>query len=81
MVLVLFMVPAFLSGQEDVKIRKKDFRTGVEIGFKEAWKSVREGNSLYSEGMGTYAQARDHFLFAHQYNCSELHRVCGETQA
>lgn len=54
--------------QEDVKIRKKEFKTGVDIGFKEAWKSIKEGNSLYREGKGTYGLARDHFLFAHQYN-------------
>ncbi|RPI45609.1 MAG: hypothetical protein EHM46_01530 [Bacteroidetes bacterium] len=54
--------------QEDVRIRKKEFRTGSETGFNEAWKSIREGNKYFEEGRGTYDLARDHYLFAQQYN-------------
>lgn len=59
-----------LQGQETVEIRKKDFKKGTEQteGFKEAWKSIREGDKYYEEGAGTYSIARDHYLFAHQYN-------------
>lgn len=57
-----------LSAQEDVKISKKDFKTGIDIGFKEAWESVRMGDELYESGVGTYDMARDHYLFAYQYN-------------
>lgn len=59
-----------LQGQEAVEIRKKDFRKDAEQteGFREAWKSIREGDKYYEEGAGTYSIARDHYLFAHQYN-------------
>lgn len=59
-----------LQGQEMVEIRKKDFRKGAAEaeGFKEAWKSIREGDKYYEEGAGTYNIARDHYLFAHQFN-------------
>ncbi len=47
------LIPVVLSGQEDVTIKKKDFKTGIEIGFKEAWKSVKEGDKQFKEGRGT----------------------------
>lgn len=61
-----------LYGQETVEIKKKDFRKGTAQteGFREAWKSIREGDKYYEEGEGTYRIARDHYLFAHQYNSS-----------
>lgn len=65
---VMLLVPVTLIGQEDVSIKKKDFKTGVEVGFKEAWKSVKDGDKYFSEGLGTYGQARDLYLFANQYN-------------
>lgn len=54
--------------QEDVKIRKGDFKTGIDIGFREAWNSLKQGEVYYDEGVGTYDLARDHYLFAEQYN-------------
>ncbi|MDF1574132.1 MAG: OmpA family protein [Bacteroidales bacterium] len=54
--------------QEDVKISRKSFKTGIETGFREAWESVKEGNRNFKEGLGTYQMARDHYLYAHQYN-------------
>ena len=54
--------------QEDVKISSKTFRTGIEMGYKEAWESVKQGNRNFTAGLGTYKMARDHYLFAHQYN-------------
>jgi outer membrane protein OmpA-like peptidoglycan-associated protein/tetratricopeptide (TPR) repeat protein len=50
------------------KIKKSEFKTQQDEGFKEAWRSVREGNFSFESGIGTYPQARDHYLFAHQYN-------------
>ena len=55
---IALMVPVAISGQEDVTIKKKEFKTGVEIGFKEAWKAVNEGDKHFKEGKGTYGQAR-----------------------
>lgn len=54
--------------QENVKISSKSFRTGIEMGYKEAWESVKEGDRNFKAGLGTYQMARDHYLFAHQYN-------------
>jgi outer membrane protein OmpA-like peptidoglycan-associated protein len=59
-----------LQAQEDVKIRKKEFQTGVDIGFREAWKKIREGDAYYSDGKGTYSMARKKYLLAHSYNPS-----------
>lgn len=67
-VTLLLLVHFLIWAQEDVKISQKHFRTGIETGFKEAWKSVREGDRFYKAGIGTFDLARDHYLFAHQYN-------------
>ena len=68
MLSLALLVPVSLLGQEDVSIKKKEFKTGVEIGFKEAWKSIKDGDHFFREGLGTYGQARDFYLFANQYN-------------
>lgn len=65
---MFFFVYGNIHAQEDIKIKKGAFKTGVDIGFKEAWKSIQEGDESYEAGMGTYDMARDHYLFAHQYN-------------
>jgi hypothetical protein len=66
--ILLLLVHCLVWSQEDVKIKKKEFKTGIETGFKEAWKSVVAGNKFYAQGKGTFDLARDHYLFAHQYN-------------
>jgi len=66
--LLLLLFHGVLWSQEDVKILKKKFRTDTEVGFKEAWKSIKEGDRFFREGPGTHDLARDHYLFAHQYN-------------
>ncbi|MFO7935885.1 MAG: OmpA family protein [Bacteroidales bacterium] len=66
--LLLLIFQGILWSQEDVKIVKKRFRTDTDVGFKEAWQSVKEGDKFYRAGPGTYDLARDHYLFAHQYN-------------
>lgn len=66
---IILCAGAVLFGQEQVEIRKKEFRkTDQTEGFKEAWKSVKEGNKYFEEGIGTYKIARDHYLFANQFN-------------
>ncbi len=67
-VIVILLAGSSLFAQEEVKIRKGQFRTGIETGFKEAWKSIREADRYYSEGVGTYGLARDLYLYANQYN-------------
>ncbi len=66
--LYLLAVYANAWSQEDVKISNKTFKTGISTGFKEAWDSVKEGDRSYKGGLGTYSMARDHYLYAHQYN-------------
>ncbi|MEN8157493.1 MAG: OmpA family protein [Bacteroidota bacterium] len=67
-IIMIFLAEGSLFSQEDVKIKKSEFRTGIDIGFKEAWKSIREADNYYKEGIGTYDLARDLYLFANQYN-------------
>ncbi len=66
--ILLLLFHGILWSQEDVKIPKKDFKTGIETGLKEAMKSIKEGDKYYREGAGTFDLARDFYLFAHQYN-------------
>jgi outer membrane protein OmpA-like peptidoglycan-associated protein/tetratricopeptide (TPR) repeat protein len=55
--------------QEKVVIKKKEFRNSEQTtGFKEAWKSIKQGDKYYDQGIGTIDLARDHYLFANQYN-------------
>lgn len=63
-----FLISSGLAAQEDVTIKKKTFKTGVEIGFKEAWKAVKEADKSFKDGKGTYDLARDLYLYANQYN-------------
>ena len=56
----------------ELKIKKVDFKTEQQEGFKEAWKSIKLAEKYFKEGLGTYALARDHYLFAHQYNSENL---------
>ncbi len=70
---VLFILTIILGtvlyGQEEIKIKKREFKsTEQKAGFKEAWKSIKQGDKYYDEGFGTFNLARDHYLFAHQYN-------------
>ena len=67
-VAMVLMMQGSLIAQEDVKIRKGKFRTGIETGFKEAWASIREADRYFREGIGTYGLARDLYLYANQYN-------------
>lgn len=66
--LILFVLPGKTWAQEDVKIRRSTYNTGIDIGLREAWKSVKDGDRNYRDGKGTYDLARDHYLYALQYN-------------
>jgi len=66
--LCVFAIHIYGWSQEDVKISSKTFKTGIKTGYKEAWDSVKEGDRNYKEGLGTYPMARDHYLYALQYN-------------
>ena len=45
--LFLFILCGHLSAQENVKIARGDFKTGIDIGFKEAWSSIQQGDKNY----------------------------------
>lgn len=66
--ILMLLVHCLAWSQEDVKIKKSEFKTGIETGFDEAWKSIKEGDRFYKQGKGTYDVARDHYLFSQQYN-------------
>jgi outer membrane protein OmpA-like peptidoglycan-associated protein len=50
-----------------VKIKRKEFKK-EQLGFKEAWRSLREGNWQYLSGPGSYRDARDFYIEANKYN-------------
>lgn len=66
--LCIFAINMDAWTQENVRIKSSTFKTGINTGYKEAWDSVKEGDRNYKEGLGTYPMARDHYLYAHQYN-------------
>lgn len=67
--IIIVFCSAFLNAQEKVSIKKKEFKKTDQIeGFKEAWKNVQEGDKYYEQGYGTFNLARDHYLFANNYN-------------
>ncbi|MCF8225541.1 MAG: OmpA family protein [Bacteroidales bacterium] len=67
--IAIICIFSFVAAQEDVKIKKREFRrTDQSKGFKEAWKSLKNGDDYYDDGVGTYNLALDHYLFADQYN-------------
>ncbi len=67
-VVLICLVNPFLGAQERVKIKKKEFRREAVAGFREAWRSIGEGNKCYDQGLGTFDLARDHYLLAYRYN-------------
>ncbi len=71
---------SFIVAQEDLKIKKSDFRIEIkEVGFKKAWKNIKEGEKLFSEGLGTYPNALVYYLRAIKYNseCGNLNYKIG----
>ncbi|MEE4198194.1 MAG: OmpA family protein [Bacteroidales bacterium] len=78
--ILVTQVSLYVEAQENVKIKKKDFRIDhKEVGFKDAWKEVKTGEKLFSAGLGTYPQALNYYLRAYKYNsdCPELNYKIG----
>jgi len=67
LLLVLLLTTSGLDAQQRLKVKKSEFKT-VDLGLQEAWKSIREGNKLFDEGLGTYREARQNYLKAYRYN-------------
>ena len=71
LLLLLFsatFLPATNAQDKKVKISKSQFRTAQEKGLDEAWGHIREGDRFFKEGVGTYPDAREHYLAAYEYN-------------
>lgn len=78
--LILLVVTSISFAQEDIKIKKSDFRIEFkEVGFKTAWKHIKEGEKLFKDGLGTFPQALEHYLKAYKYNpdCASLNYKIG----
>ncbi|MFO7658000.1 MAG: OmpA family protein [Bacteroidales bacterium] len=68
------------TSQQLIKIRKSEFKI-IDVGFKDAWEAVKEGNRLIPEGSGSYREARKNYLKAYRYNPNnaELNYMIGIT--
>jgi outer membrane protein OmpA-like peptidoglycan-associated protein len=55
------------NSQTLLKIKRNEFKI-IDMGFKDAWQAVKEGNKLILEGPGTYREARKSYLKAYRYN-------------
>ncbi len=77
--LVLFSLSGFSQSDLPVKIKRKELKK-EELGFKEAWRNVRDANWLYMAGPGSYRDARDLYLAAYKYNSEnpELNYMIGK---
>jgi len=64
----LLLIPCLAYSQQKVKVIKSEFKTENEAGFEEAWKSIKTGDKLFKAGLGTYRDARQHYIFANKYN-------------
>lgn len=68
LVVLFFVVSVFeINAQQILKVKRSEFYI-TEAGFKEAWKSIKAGNKLLTEGPGYYREARKSYLKAYRYN-------------
>ncbi|OFX82360.1 MAG: hypothetical protein A2X00_06840 [Bacteroidetes bacterium GWE2_32_14] len=66
--------------QEDIAVKKSDFRIDAkETGFSEAWDDLKNGEKLYSLGLGSLPEALQYYLRAVKYNpdCAALNYKIG----
>jgi tetratricopeptide (TPR) repeat protein len=80
LIIVLATTLTELCGQVQVEVSKTEFKEGKE-GFRDAWKSIREGDKLYRAGVGMYPEAVLCYLLANDYNSenAELNYKIGVT--
>lgn len=66
--IILILAAGKLNAQQFLSISKNEFKAG-EIGFKEAWNEIENGNEAFiQDTKGTYKKALVHYLKANQYN-------------
>lgn len=66
--------------QENIKIKKSDFQKSTNEGsFSDAWKNLKAGEKLFTEGVGTFPDALEYYLKAVRYNtdCAKLNYKIG----
>ncbi|HUX96280.1 MAG TPA: hypothetical protein VMV47_11175 [Bacteroidales bacterium] len=69
LIIFLFVFIRSSSAQEDVKIKRKEFRIG-KAGFKQAWDHVIAGDAAYIKKGFYYNNAFEHYIQAVTYNNS-----------
>lgn len=57
-----------LAAQEDIRIKRRNFKIEDKEGFRDAWKHRRKGDRHYEEGRGYYKKALEHYQQAYEYN-------------
>ncbi|MBN1416462.1 MAG: OmpA family protein [Bacteroidales bacterium] len=67
LLLLLVFMASGLDAQQRLTVKKREFKI-VDEGLKEAWKSIKEANKLFDDGLGTIREARKHYLKAYRYN-------------
>lgn len=77
----IFLAAPDITGQEDVKVIKGEFRTD-KPGFENAWKSIIRGDKHYSAGVLSYPDALGQYAVAYRYNSenAELNYKLGVCQ-
>ncbi len=68
-ILLLLLATGWLNGQEDVRIKKSDFRI-EKAGFSQAWDHVIAGDAFYAKKGAFYSLAFSHYIQALAYNNS-----------
>ena len=73
--LTIFLTITFLFagtfsvlGQKDIRIKRRNFKLENKEGFREAWKSRREADNYFEEGIGFFDKALEHYKEAYNYN-------------
>ena len=68
MIVFSISLSLYSYSQENVKVKKIEFKTENTEGLNEAWKSIKQGDKYFKEGKGTYRDARNQYLSANEYN-------------
>ncbi len=68
MMLLTLVLYQKAQGQQDVRIKRRQFKIDHKEGFSSAWKHRRKGDRAYDKGYGHYQVALSHFKKAHDYN-------------
>jgi len=69
LIVLFLLVSSALEAQTDVAVRRKEFKTD-EVGFEDAWKHVKTGDSYYISRGVWYGNAFEEYLQALVYNNS-----------